>query len=204
VRPEAPPAAALEMAAVLLPQWLGRRREGHEWLGERRANGGLGDSGKVNLNTGQWGAFATGQRGGDLVSLYAALNHLNQGAALEQVAALVGVTERSVAVLSRSKAPESPAEPIPPSPKLTPNSAHRPPCIATGMPFWSRAMRHPKASDFAHSPGAPAVVVPKGYPDPKPLRARRARQAPGRASARPVPHPYATVINLAPDLPQPK
>jgi len=85
-------AAALAMATILLPEWLGGKREGHEWLGERKSNGGPGDSWKVNLNTGAWGAFAGDERGGDLISLYAALHHIEQLAALNQVAGIVGVT----------------------------------------------------------------------------------------------------------------
>jgi len=105
-------AAALAMATILLPEWLGGKREGHEWLGERKSNGGPGDSWKVNLNTGAWGAFAGDERGGDLISLYAALHHIEQLAALNQVAGIVGVTDRSVAVLPSTK-PDTIVEPIP-------------------------------------------------------------------------------------------
>ena len=93
------------MAHVLLPQWLGGGRKGHEWLGARKANGGPGDSWSVNLNTGVWACFSGDAKGRDLVSLYAELNHLNQLAALKQVAALVGINDRHVPVLPRSAEP---------------------------------------------------------------------------------------------------
>lgn len=109
-------AAALAMHAILLPQWLGGKRVGHEWLAERKANGGLGDSWSVNTITGHWGCFASGQAGGDLVSLYAALNHLEQGAALRKVAEIVGISDMPIKVLP-AKAPLEPSdrcEQIPP------------------------------------------------------------------------------------------
>ncbi len=107
--------AALQMANVLLPEWLGGTRRGHEWVGERKANGGPGDSWSVNLNTGKWGAFGSGLAGGDLVSLYAALNHVDQVVALKEVAILTGVEaeSRGVRTLPRAKPAETPSEPIP-------------------------------------------------------------------------------------------
>ncbi|OZI61568.1 VapE domain-containing protein [Bordetella genomosp. 11] len=66
--------AALSRAEMLVPQWLpGGRREGHEWrCGSLK--GDPGSSFSVNLTTGQWADFAgDSDRGGDLVSLYAAI-----------------------------------------------------------------------------------------------------------------------------------
>lgn len=108
--------AALALASTLLPQWMGGKRQGHEWVGARKANGGIGDSWSVNLETGHWGAFSSGDKGGDLISLYAALNHIDQVAALKDVAAQVGMGGNSVRTmpLRPVKAPEEPPEPIPP------------------------------------------------------------------------------------------
>src|ERR1700744_1581598 len=114
-------AAALDMAPLLLAEWLGGGRKGHEGLGERKANGGPGDSWSVNLNTGAWGHFANagqpGSKGGDLISLYAALNHLDQLAASKQVSPMVGVADgRQPKILPRTapaKRKESPPERIP-------------------------------------------------------------------------------------------
>jgi len=48
--------------------------------------GGKGDSLSVNINTGRWSDFATNDRGGDLISLYAAIQHIQQGDAAKQLA----------------------------------------------------------------------------------------------------------------------
>ena len=47
--------------------------------------GSSGDSCLVNLNTGKWSDFATDERGGDLLSLYAAIHGLKQGEAAKRL-----------------------------------------------------------------------------------------------------------------------
>jgi putative DNA primase/helicase len=106
-------AAALERARALLPEWLPGAPKGREWIGVSKSNGGLGDSWSVNLQSGHWAHFAGDERGKDLISLYAELNHLTQLAALEQVAAQVGVTDIPVNVLPAHAPREYPAELIP-------------------------------------------------------------------------------------------
>lgn len=71
-------ATLLASASTLVPQWLpAGKRQGHEWV-----IGGLGgDPGtslSINLNTGRWMDFATGDKGGDLISLYAAIHSIPQ------------------------------------------------------------------------------------------------------------------------------
>ncbi|NYT76539.1 hypothetical protein H0A71_06010 [Alcaligenaceae bacterium] len=65
--------AALNSAEALVPDWLSSgHRDGHEW----RCGNLRGDAGKslaVNLSTGVWADFSTDERGGDLISLYAAI-----------------------------------------------------------------------------------------------------------------------------------
>ena len=60
-----------------LEQWLpGGKKVAGEWVcGDLL--GGKGRSTSVNLVTGQWADFASDQRGGDLVSLYASINGLS-------------------------------------------------------------------------------------------------------------------------------
>ena len=65
----------------LLAAWLpDGKRLGREWVAknptrqDRRAG-----SFKINIDTGRWSDFATGDRGGDAISLYAYLNDLQQG-----------------------------------------------------------------------------------------------------------------------------
>ena len=71
---------ARNRADSLIPSWLlnGERR-GHEWvaLNPRRTDRNLG-SFSINLCTGRWADFATGDRGGDLISLRAYLDGVSQ------------------------------------------------------------------------------------------------------------------------------
>ncbi|ACL63325.1 hypothetical protein [Methylobacterium nodulans] len=77
----------------IVRRWLpDGRREGAEWVcrnplrSDRRAG-----SFKVNLRTGKWGDFATGNAGGDLISLAAFLQSISQAEAAVAVAGMVGV-----------------------------------------------------------------------------------------------------------------
>ncbi|MGE3601009.1 MAG: hypothetical protein AB7N70_36310, partial [Dehalococcoidia bacterium] len=84
--------AALAQLEPLVTQWLpDGRREGHEWVARnpKREDGRLG-SFKINLSTGLWGDFATGDKGGDPISLYAWLFDLTQLEAARQLAELLG------------------------------------------------------------------------------------------------------------------
>jgi putative DNA primase/helicase len=81
-------AQAVSCADTLVPQWLpdGRRR-GAEWvaLNPTRPDRCAG-SFSVNLRTGRWADFATGDGGGDLISLRAYLDNLSQGEAARRIA----------------------------------------------------------------------------------------------------------------------
>lgn len=69
----------------LLQTWLpeGRRR-GREYV-VSGLHGGKGESLSVNTATGAWADFATGAKGGDLISLYAAINNKTQGEAYKEL-----------------------------------------------------------------------------------------------------------------------
>jgi putative DNA primase/helicase len=98
----------LQRAEALLEQWLpGGKRAGHEYqCGSVR--GGEGSSCSVNINTGMWADFASGEKGGDLVSLYAASNDLSMGKAALQIARDYGLED--VAGVSRAREGDVPAE----------------------------------------------------------------------------------------------
>ncbi len=85
--------AALGNADLIVRRWLpDGRREGAEWCAiNPTRNDHRKGSFKVNLKTGRWSDFATGQRGGDLLSLAAALHGLSQAEAAVRVGAMVGV-----------------------------------------------------------------------------------------------------------------
>lgn len=105
----------LDMADRLVPAWLpGGRRNGHEWTCGNLA-GEPGDSCSVNLTTGAWGDFATGDKGGDLISLYAAIHGLNNGqAAIRLTEELrLGPIEAAPAAPEKKRSPWSPVIPVP-------------------------------------------------------------------------------------------
>src|ERR1700693_2966511 len=81
-------AELLNRARDLLPTWMpGGRWEGDEWvaINPTRSDSGPG-SFKANSQTGKWADFATGDKGGDLISLYAYLHgRLKQGEAARQL-----------------------------------------------------------------------------------------------------------------------
>ena len=62
------------------------KREGHEWvaLNPTRHDKSLG-SFRINLRTGKWADFATGDRGGDLISLWAYIKGTTQYEALREL-----------------------------------------------------------------------------------------------------------------------
>jgi hypothetical protein len=88
--------AALGALPELLARWLpGGRREGWEYvaLNPTRCDRHLG-SFRINLRTGRWADFATGDKGGDPVSLAAYLSRLSQCEAAEKLAGMLGIEAR--------------------------------------------------------------------------------------------------------------
>ncbi len=86
-------AAALAALPALLTRWL---PDGRQIAGEyvarnpRRADRHPG-SFKINLRTGRWGDFATGDKGGDPVSLAAYLAGIGQAEAARELAHTLGL-----------------------------------------------------------------------------------------------------------------
>jgi predicted P-loop ATPase len=104
-------AAALDPSTVV-PTWLPNgKRQGREWVARNpnRADGSPG-SFSVNLTTGAWADFATGDKGGDLVGLYAFLfTRGDMGEAARQIQTERGITvtaEDRQAVVERAKVRE--------------------------------------------------------------------------------------------------
>src|SRR4051812_26524869 len=88
-------AAALPALPALCARWMpGGRRMGREFVSlnptrsDRRAG-----SFKVNLQSGRWADFATGDKGGDAVSLAAYLFGLRQSEAARRLADALGISE---------------------------------------------------------------------------------------------------------------
>ena len=85
--------AALASLPALLRRWLPDGRQvGREFVARnpRRADKRAG-SFKVNTRTGRWADFATGDAGGDVVSLAAYLSGAGQAEAARALADMLGV-----------------------------------------------------------------------------------------------------------------
>jgi len=85
--------AALSRWNLLLPQWLpGGKVEGHEYksLNPTRADNRVG-SFSVNVHSGKWADFSTGDKGGDLISLCAYLGSCDQMAAAKEIEGMIGI-----------------------------------------------------------------------------------------------------------------
>ncbi len=85
--------AARAQLPTILARWLpDGKQAGREWIARnpKRADRDAG-SFSVNLTTGRWADFATGDRGGDPISLAAYLFTLSQPDAARKVAAMLGM-----------------------------------------------------------------------------------------------------------------
>ncbi|CAH1653455.1 conserved hypothetical protein [Hyphomicrobiales bacterium] len=85
--------AAIAALPSILVRWLpDGHREGHEWVARNpcRADRRPG-SFRVNMNTGKWADFATGDAGGDPISLAAYLAGTGQAEAARALADMLGV-----------------------------------------------------------------------------------------------------------------
>lgn len=98
--------ALLARAAQLVAEWLpGGVVRGHEYVCGS-LSGGTGTSCSVNLVTGKWSDFSTGECGGDLLGLYAGINDLSMGKAALQVAREEGLED--VAGVQHARADAAP------------------------------------------------------------------------------------------------
>ncbi|WP_396957036.1 VapE domain-containing protein [Nitrosomonas sp.] len=105
--------AALGRARALVPQWLpGGETTGAEYkcLNPTRSDHRKG-SFSINLVTGIWFDFATGDGGGDLISLYAYIHHLSQLDAAKAVTEQLGMAPDLLSAdpEKENKPPEKPA-----------------------------------------------------------------------------------------------
>lgn len=116
-------AALLDRAESLLTQWLpdGVRR-GHEYVCAG-LGGGKGGSLSINLNTGVWCDFATDDKGGDLISLYAAIHGLNNGQAARALMAELGWQRSHMTLRPRTPAAAGDPRPEPPADDEAPPGA---------------------------------------------------------------------------------
>lgn len=89
----------LSDAKNILPRWLpGGKQRGKEFVCGS-LSGDAGGSLSINTNTGVWQDFATGEKGADLIDLYAAIHGMELGAAYRELSGqpaqrprLIGIT----------------------------------------------------------------------------------------------------------------
>jgi putative DNA primase/helicase len=152
--------ALLQRADTLVPEWLpGGEIRGHEYVCAD-LGGGKGGSLSVNLNSGVWADFGgdDSDRGGDLISLYAAVHGMDQGSAARELMermgmARVGVQAPAVRVPSvpvgADVRPAPPPEGDAPKPERR-KSQWRPivpvPKDAPACDFWHWEYKHVEAS----------------------------------------------------------
>lgn len=154
---------ALVAVDELLRTWLPTgHREGHEWksVNPTRSDNRAG-SFSINMATGAWGDFASGDKGGDLVSLCAYLFHGgDQLAGVRDVAQQLGIVlPPPSGGRSRDSAPpdSAPPEKSSPSAETAAGGAEAPPKRATE---WVPQRRVP-----ADAPEAPRAHLKRGMPE---------------------------------------
>jgi len=118
----------------LLP---GGKLIGNEWTCADKT-GNSGTSMKVNIQSGKWSDFATGEAGGDLISLYAYVKGMKNGEAFKELTGDPGATR------------EEPKKPVSSIKKKTlisqPNTIIKPPMGATKK--FPQASKVYKYTDF--------------------------------------------------------
>lgn len=150
--------AALSRSESLVPAWLpGGHKRVAEWvalnpLRDDRSEGSF----SVNLNTGRWGDFSSGDRGGDLVSLYAYL--FCDGRMGEAAVMLADLLDMPQAVPKAAKAG-----------KVRGRSA------AVSSPEAVAAAAVPTKPKRTESPWHPVLPVPTEAPPPPEAHERRGR-----------------------------
>ena len=87
-------AAALRVLPDLLARWVPDGKiQGREWSARNPKRGDRNPgSFKVNLATGRWADFASGDKGGDPISLAAYLFGLSQAEAARRVSGMLGMS----------------------------------------------------------------------------------------------------------------
>jgi predicted P-loop ATPase len=106
--------ALLRSAEIYLARWLpGGRKDGREWVCAS-LSGGEGRSCSVNMVTGRWSDFATGDSGGDLVSLFAAVEGISNGKAAVRLMDELGLRRVPMQAPAPLQ-PPAPASPAPPA-----------------------------------------------------------------------------------------
>ena len=168
---------ALDAATTLLPDFIGGRKQGHEWVGERTAKGGIGDSWSINLKSGVWRHFAGTEHGTDIISLFAAILHVTMGAAAEDIRRRLGLSPgmplpRNTLPYQPPEEPEADCDPIPyDADPLKPHPAHGEPSHVHTYGQFMVVQRWdlPAGKHFSPWTWREGGWVNKAWPPPRPL-----------------------------------
>jgi predicted P-loop ATPase len=128
-------------ASQVVPEWLpGGNKQGRNWFAANpHRNDSKPGSFAINLETGKWSDFATGDKGGDLVSLYAFLFHGgNNGEAARALCDKYGIR---IDAEMRERAANNVADIDAKRPKLIMPVPHDVPQKPSG---WADGFKHPK------------------------------------------------------------
>ena len=155
-------AALLPMADRLVPQWLpGGQVQGKEYKCAS-LSGGRGHSCSVNLHTGAWSDFATDERGGDLVSLYAGIRGMTSAAAAVALAHEFGLEDvarvRKQGGAGAGARGAAQAAPVQPAPRPAPVPSAPPRSDESWVPQVPVPEQAPQAT-FRHQHRAEADLV---------------------------------------------
>lgn len=167
-------------AGEFLPSWLpGGRMMGKEYVcGSLR--GGEGSSCSVNLATGKWADFSGDEKGGDLISLFAAIEGISQGEAAKRLADQVNFRLSPNAPAKGAEAPRDLDLGVPPTDER-PGMAHPRHGEPTGKwvyltpegrpMFWIARYETDQGKQFYPWSWSRATErwVMKGWPAPRPL-----------------------------------
>jgi putative DNA primase/helicase len=119
--------AALQQALLLLSEWLPNGHlEGDEYVvcNPTRTDQNPG-SFKVNVKTGVWSDFATDDKGGDLISLFAYARKMSQGDAARELAGRLGLNGNGRHILTLQELADAKGLPVPVPDGARPRSALR-------------------------------------------------------------------------------
>lgn len=169
----------------LLPDWLpGGKLQAQEYC-VGNLFGAPGDSLRINITTGKWCDFATGDKGGDLISLYAAINNVSQKDAFLQ---LSGLTENIPSIKSETQLKKNSSDrPKPPETRVKliypPKGTPLPEALQHASKVWRykdidghtmflvarRELPNGKKSFAPWSWSAAGHWIKKSWPEPRPL-----------------------------------
>jgi putative DNA primase/helicase len=158
-------AAALSVFPKLVADWLpAGRLHGREWvLGD--LSGTAGRSLSVNVHSGKWSDFSAGLKGGDPISLYAAIKyHGNRIEAARELGKMLGISDTGSNAAQTTAAPHVSAPVIPDWRPIDSRNAPEPKAI---LAKWDHVYRYNRADGstigYVLRKDKPKKIVPLNF-----------------------------------------